>query len=381
MVAFPIGRKNKKGCERKMIKRKLGKIIRDLPSGVEEENPRNSEGAFLTLDDGKIMFAYSRFRGDSAEDHAVSDIAILCSSDGGESFCESSVALLCGEEQAINIMSVSLMQMKYGEIGLFYLVRENRSKLQMYLRKSDNHGKTWKKRILCTPEDGFFVVNNDRVIRLSNGRILIPAAMHQTEGESFGEWAKMVFFYSDDDGLTWKKSPGECKLPRWNHCASGLQEPGVVEMKPGVLWAFARTDLGRQYEAFSGDYGETWSECGPSVFFSPKSPMSIKKAPNGVIYAIWNPVPEYNGREKGEGIFLGGRTPLVMAVSRDNGKNFSEPVAFEWEENHGYCYCAIHFVRDGILLAYCAGGTEDKSCLARCRIRKIQMEEVARNFW
>ena len=100
-----------------------------------------------------------------------------------------------------------------------------------------------------------------------------------------------------------------------------------------------------------------------------------------MIYAIWNPIPEYNGREKVDGIFLGGRSPLVMAVSRDNGKNFSEPVAFEWEEDHGYCYCAIHFVRDGILLAYCAGGVEDKSCLTRCRIRKIRMEEIAKIFW
>lgn len=364
-----------------MMRSKLGRVIRDLPPRAEEENPRNSEGAFLTLDDGRIMFAYSRFRGKSAEDHAVSDIAVLCSSDGGESFCESSVALRCEEEGAINIMSVSLMKMKYGEVGLFYLVRENRSKLQMYLRKSDNLGKTWKKRILCTPGEGVFVVNNDRVTRLSNGRILIPAAMHQAEGESFCEWGKMVFFYSDDDGLTWKRSPGECALPHWSHCASGLQEPGVVEMKPGVLWAFARTDLGRQYEAFSKDYGETWSECAPSAFSSPKSPMSIKKAPNGVLYAIWNPVPEYNGRDKREGIFLGGRSPLVMAVSRDNGKNFSEPVAFEWEEDHGYCYCAIHFVRDGVLLAYCAGGLEDRSCLTRCRIRKIQMEEIAKKFW
>lgn len=362
-----------------MTRSRLGKIIRDLPPGAG--NARNSEGAFLTLEDGRILFAYSRFRGASAEDYAHSDIGLLWSADGGEHFGEDGVALLCEEERAMNIMSVSLMRMKRGEIGLFYLVRESRSKLQMYLRRSDDGGKTWKERVLCTPAEGVLVVNNDRVVRLSSGRIVIPAAMHQPSGEGFCEWGKLAFFYSDDDGLTWKKSPGECELPGWSHCASGLQEPGIVELQPGVIWAFARTDLGRQYEAFSRDYGETWSACEPSAFFSPKSPMSVKKAPNGVLYAIWNPIPEYPGRTKSEGIFLGGRSPLVMAVSRDNGKRFSEPVAFEWDEARGYCYCAIHFVRDGMLLAYCAGGTEDKSCLARCRIRKIRMEELARKFW
>lgn len=42
----------------------------------------------------------------------------------------------------------------------------------------------------------------------------------------------------------------------------------------------------------------------------------------------------------------------MIAVSKDNGKTFSEPTAFETEEDHGYCYCAIHFLDDAILLGY-----------------------------
>ena len=49
------------------------------------------------------------------------------------------------------------------------------------------------------------------------------------------------------------------------------------------------------------------------------------------IYAIWNPVPVYNGREIDKEFFTGGRTPLVIAVSKDNGQTFTEPVAFEEE--------------------------------------------------
>ena len=57
-------------------------------------------------------------------------------------------------------------------------------------------------------------------------------------------------------------------------------------------------------------------------------------------------------------------------------RTFSEPIAFESEESRGYCYCTIFFTESDLLLAYCAGGIEDKSCLARCRIRKIPWDTV-----
>ena len=77
------------------------------------------------------------------------------------------------------------------------------------------------------------------------------------------------------------------------------------------------------------------------------------------IYAIWNPIPVYNGREVDKEFFTGGRTPLVIAVSKDNGQTFTDPVAFEEEPDRGYCYCALHFTKEALLPAYCAGGKED----------------------
>ena len=121
-----------------------------------------------------------------------------------------------------------------------------------------------------------------------------------------------------------------------------------------------------------------WTTAAPSRLTSPNSPISMKSdTDSDDIYAVWNPVPEYNGREKVTDIFTGGRTPYVIAVSRDNGRTFTEGIAFEWEEDRGYCYCAMHFTKDALLLGYNAGGTEDKSCLARTRIRRIPREELA----
>lgn len=366
-----------------MNRMELGTVVAEFPPIPEKKNPRNSEGAFLTLPDHQILFVYSRFKGNSMMDAAPADVCLTVSRDGGRTFGEERILLNCEEEKAVNIMSLSLMNMQNGDIGLFYLVRTTYTLLQMYLRRSGDGGKTWGERVLCTPQEGFFVVNNDRVVRLSDGRILIPAASHRTgwqHGEQSGEnyfdgRSEAVFFYSDDDGKTWNIADGKCCMPNTPHCHSGLQEPGVLELSPNVLWGWARTDLGRQYEMFSVDNGNTWTGSQPSRFTSPNSPLSMKRDAKGDIYAVWNPIPEYNGREK-QSFFTGGRTPLVIAVSKDQGRNFTECTAFETEKERGYCYCAMHFTEEALLLAYCAGGKEDGSCLARTKIRRIPLTEL-----
>ena len=360
-----------------MREMELGTVAAEFKPDAEKGNPRNSEGAFLTGKNGEIILAYSKYRGKSFADWAPADICIATSKDGGSTFGGERILVDCGREEAVNVMCPSLMHMENGDIGLFYLVRRTYTLLQMYVRRSKDGGATWGERVLCTPREGFYVVNNDRVVRLSGGRILIPAASHRTGEDYFDSRSEVVSFYSDDDGITWNEAEGKCSMPHMANCQSGLQEPGVLELSPGILWGFARTDLGRQYEMYSVDSGSTWTEAQPSRFTAPNSPLSMKRdGKTGYVYAVWNPVPEYNGREK-TGIFTGGRTPFVMAVSRDNGRTFSEETAFETKKDHGYCYCAIHFTEEAILLGYCAGGPEDGSCLARFRVRRIAREEIA----
>ena len=358
----------------------LGEVVLDIRPDFAQDNPRNSEGAFYSLPDGSLIFAYSRFKGKSGADWATSDICIIRSDDGGRSFGAPETILTCEGEDAVNIMSLSFLEMADGELGLFYLVRHTYTQLRMYLRRSADGGRTWKERVLCMPYDGFFVVNNDRVTRLADGRIVIPAARHATTEGYFDSRSDTVFFYSDDDGKTWAQSDTKCSISQSTYCKSGLQEPGILELYPGYLWGWARTDLGRQYEMFSHDNGVTWTAAEPSRFTGPCSPLSMKRDADNTIYAVWNPIPEYNGRTINEKFFDGGRSPFVLARSTDNARTFSEPIAFEVEEGRGYCYCAIHFTEDAMLLAYCAGGQEDGSCLARTVIRRVEKEQLTQVF-
>ena len=73
----------------------------DVPQTVlalnpTEENPRNGEGDFIILDDGRILFVYSHFTGGAA-DHAAACIAVRYSADLGLSWSDEDVRLFSNE--------------------------------------------------------------------------------------------------------------------------------------------------------------------------------------------------------------------------------------------------------------------------------------------
>lgn len=358
-----------------------GRSVLELPPRTG--NPRNSEGAFAELGDGRILFVSSHFLGESGSDHAKARLAARTSGDGGETWSEETFIATPREEEAMNVMSVSLQRLGNGDLGLFYLLRFSWHEMRMWLRRSADDGRTWGEPINCMPAGGYYVVNNDRIVRLASGRLVIPAARHPARADrneaSAVDWRAMAtFFLSDDDGRTWRESAGYVTLPV-GHTRSGLQEPGVVELPDGRLWAWARTDLGRQYEMFSADGGETWTLPAPSRFTSPNSPLSLKRVPGTErLLAIWNPAPAYETRPlKSPG---GDRTPLVLATGTTPSGKWTAARVIDGpdEPTAGYCYTAIHFTRDAVLLAYCAGGDVDKSRLARTRIRKIPLAALPR---
>ncbi len=359
---------------------KESKIVGILDRG--ENNPRNSEGCFLQLDDGRIAFAYSRFTGNTFDDDAPCSICVVYSHDRGESFkTEAYETLVTATDFGFkNVMSVTLRYMDNGDIGLFYILKHAGFSDEYRLRRFSRDFKTVLSDIKCFPNgyDAYFVINNDRVIKTKNGKWIIPAALHHsglTPDKPYLERAGIVYFFtSSDDGATWQ----QCKGVLHNadtYSTSGFHEPGVIELDNGVLYAYLRTDRMAQYEAVSIDGGENWFGPKPSRFTSPESPMLIKKNPHsGLYYAIWNPTPQSITNPKDKELPFWGRTPYVMAQSAD-GINFSNPLFIETDLTKGYCYPAIEFLDDKtFLLSYCSGGEQERCCLNRTVIRKITLE-------
>ena len=351
-----------------------GRIVLEL--APDEVCTRQSEGDFCRLPDGSILFAYSRFT-QSGDDDAPSDIMGRLSRDEGDTWTEPVTLISAARHGVKNVMSLTLMNMANGDIGMFYLIKQSPLENRVMLARSKD-GLTFGEAVECqnTARKGLYILNNQRAERLNCGRIILPVALHYAsmgkQGRLFNGYGECYCLCSDDDGYTWREMPGQIHAS-FTRSHSGLQEPGIVEMRNGALWMYARTDMMYQYECFSNDGGESWTLPQPSRFTSPQSPMKIARSPyNGVLYSIWNPIPNYNGREYTH--YNGGRTPLVIARSDNDGRTWSEPYVLEDNPDCGYCYPAMFFLPDGrALVAYCAGDIPDGGCLNRTRVRKIEL--------
>ncbi|HEX6961674.1 MAG TPA: sialidase family protein, partial [Lacipirellula sp.] len=209
-------------------------------------NVRNSEGDFVILRDGRAMFVYSHYYEGAGGDADPAYLAGRFSSDGGATWTGESVEVVANEGRQ-NVMSVSLERLPTCEIALFYLRKNSPVDLRPIVRFSKDEAKSWSEPVEIIPENeaGYYVVNNDRVLQLSTGRLVVPAAHHvDNTPTKHAAYAEAVCFLSDDHGRTWRRGGGT-RTSR--DVKTGLQEPGVVELSDGRLLMFCRTDAGRQY--------------------------------------------------------------------------------------------------------------------------------------
>lgn len=350
-----------------------------------ENNTRNSEGDFFRFTDGRIMFAYCRFTGSSWDDNIHSDICAVYANDG-ENFDTENICTLVKPERlgGHNAMCVTLRPCEKG-VRLYFLLKKESENASVPLRSEyyyidsiDGYDFSGEP-VLCFPKihESYYVVNNNRVEILESGRIIIPVANHKaTLCEGHYHYAAGVdkFVYSDDGGRTFNEDVQELSLPIDGNRA-GLQEPGVIELPDGRLYAYFRTDTGYQYESFSNDQGITWTDPKPSQFESPLSPMRIAKNPySKKYYAIRNPYmerPESPEHPRFRNTW--GRTPLAISESTD-GIHYSSFELIESDLHYGYCYPAIFFLSENeALVSYCSGGV-DLIPLQRTTVTKISIK-------
>jgi Neuraminidase (sialidase) len=313
-----------------------------------KENPRNSEGDIIELKDGRLCLIYTRFTGGSG-DHAAADLAMRTSDDGGRSWSDDRIVVR--RTGGLNVMSVSLLRLANGQIALFYLRKTSEEDCRPLMCISTDEAKTWSRPTVCiTDEVGYYVLNNDRAVQLRAGRLILPVAWHQGPEQDRDTAGIIMCYLSDDNGKTWRRSKDSFKGYGPNGRRITVQEPGVVELKDGRLMMFMRTNAGSQYVCHSQDAGETWSKAQPSDLASPLSPASIKRIPwTGDLLCVWNDQSGVHNYPPGR------RTPLCLAVSKDEGKTWRRSRIIEGDPDGWYCYTAITFSGNRALLAYCAG--------------------------
>ncbi|GAB3912030.1 hypothetical protein GCM10028803_54630 [Larkinella knui] len=330
------------------------------------DNPRNSEGDFVTLKDGRILFVYSHYTGGSTSDHAPAYLAGRFSKDGGKTWTQQD-QIIVAKEGDMNVMSVSLLRLKNGKIALFYLKKNSEQDCIPQMRLSADEAKSWSEPIPCiTDKQGYFVLNNSRVIQLSNGRLLMAVAQHQSPGGKWQGNGTLYSYYSDDNGATWKASEAVPKP-----AAIVTQEPGVIELKNGTIMMFIRASGGVQQLSYSKDKGQSWSPIEPSTLKSPLSPASIARIPStGDLLVVWNNNDGSNPEIKDK------RTPLSVAISKDDGKTWQHIRTIETDPDGWYCYIAIHFTKKDALLGYCAGSQKKVTHLSTTRINRLNLASL-----
>ena len=328
------------------------KIVLDLVPGVN--NPRNSEGAFMPLTDGRILFAYSRYYGTSRSDNATADIAARYSCDKGATWTDKD-EIIVKNHGGMNVMSVSLIRLHSGEIALFYLLKNSNSDCRPVMRRSFDEGKTWSEPTMCiTDEIAYYVLNNDRVIQLKDGRILFAVSKHTFPGGKFDGKGVVTTYSSDDNGKTWRRGKSMLDVVSPSGRKYAAQEPGVVELKDGSVLLWIRTNAGSQFMSRSTDRGETWSAPQPSWLRAPLSPATIKRLPTGDLLAVWNDHESRFDLKHKDG-WDGKRTPLSAAISSDEGKTWHGAKMIESDPKGHFCYIAIQPLDDEtVLLGYCA---------------------------
>jgi len=295
---------------------------------ASKDNPRNSEAAVARLRDGRLLLAYTHFYGGAA-DQSPAFIGGKLSADGGRTW--SPTFEMVPNDAAENVMSASLLRLRSGPLALFFLRKNSDSDLRAYMRKSHDEGESWGDEIVVTFPPGYHVMNNDRVIQLSSGRLLAPVSYSPDYRRE--NHFRNVCFYSDDEGLTWRRGATFLDLPK-----RGAMEPGLVELKDGRVLQIIRTQLGRIYRSFSTDGGDTWSEPQPTDIVSPESPATITRlpAPAGDLLLVWN-------NNSSGAVSLRPRCPLTAAISRDEGETWEHVRDLETDSRLNYAYVSVTF--------------------------------------
>lgn len=123
----------------------------------------------------------------------------------------------------------------------------------LYMKYSDDDGKTWSDPILLNgmvkAEDSRVLVTGPgRGMQIKNGkykgRLIIPVY----------DTAQSGIIYSDDHGATWNYAKGPSAKK------AAMSESQIVEMPDGTLRVYARSTGSKIAEAMSFDGGQTWTE-------------------------------------------------------------------------------------------------------------------------
>ena len=302
---------------------------------ADETHCRQSEASILPFEDGRLFLGYTDYYGGNWRDGGSARIMGRWSEDEGETW--SAPFLVQENIGKMNVMEASLLRLPSGRVLLSFLRKDSEGHaevaeglLHALLKYSDDECQTWSEPTAITQGDAYWCGTNDRFLRLSAGRILLPVGEFHTGCH---------VWLSDNDSATWRRGTTGMFPPEGQRYA----EPTVVELASGTVAMFIRTDTGYIHIAHSHDGGDTWSlhnDWGP---YSPYSPCMVRRVPDSDdLLLIWN----------NHGV----RSGLASAISSDHGETWHSYRVLEgqeaWPLPRSHTYPSLTFLNGNAHLTY-----------------------------
>lgn len=353
-----------------------------------ENYPRNSEGTMIKTSSGKLIFAWSRFENkkvmpDGIQPGATSHTAEFCdilesdndkaaimavtSEDDGKNW--QGERTIVHSDYSMNVMSPAFAILQDGSLGMVYSDRKSKENANRLFIRSFNEGKSWTDPVQITYE-GYKTGCHDRFTVLSNGRLLVP--LHCTD-DWYNHYLHVRVAWSDDIGTTWKIGD-PIILPRVDgFFESGAMEPTLIKLNSGALLMVIRTAMGTLFRADSFDSGKSWTNIRSMGVISPIAPAVLRRLDESVLIMLWNrnfDITHPMG---------GARTPLVLGISRDEGRTWpvSEHFILEDDGEHAFSYPSCLVTEKEILITYSVSKLNDQFGKRSLKLMRIQKRELS----
>lgn len=324
------------------------------------QHPRHDHQLIFPLDDRRLLLVWCEYFNEHAKpgarkgstnatDEFPCQITSMVSTDRGRTWGERKV--MQPNTWKRNVKHPNLIRLSDTEILFTYVGWDSDTRRNVFLRRSTDNGATWGAQVQIS-EPGWYCNNADRALRLGTGRVLLPA--HGPFAEKYvggapyrGGNLHSFMFYSDDGFRTWKRSADSLTAP-----GRGCHEPTLVELKDGRLFCLLRNTNQRQYFSLSEDGGNHWTKPAPTELKSPESPALVKRIPStGDLLVLWNNVASRTNWP---------RTPLTAAISRDEGRTWTNFRNVDNRSDFDAAYPSVSFVGDEALIAYYSRSTKWK---------------------
>ena len=239
------------------------------------------------------------------------------------------------------------------------------------MRSSEDMGQSWSQPVQVTMPHRYVAGKIHIGHKLADGTLIIGYAydtwaeqgmVPATEGEMD---IKSGVLRSKDGGKTW--TPGGdlyASIPKTSpHSVSGVDEPATVVLKNGQIFVLLRTAGTQFYQSLSGDGGLTWKKPTPSPLVSHNAPAALcrLKNPDHEVVVVWDNSPK-------------ARTPLCVALSKDNCRSWSAPKILASPQGVQASYPSIAQAAEGTLIAVWQEDLPDK------RGREIHIARFSRSW-